>query len=286
MLCSHATGVVREVKMFDFRKKKNNEIKITGTFSYIDVEIDNKQIRILGEMGSGYFLCYEECITEWLMPEGQSITPEEKENLIERIIQKQKNSKMKIIFRDNKGNEYSRIISEEEKEKITDLIYSGIKIFMNEKKDLFAKEKLYVISYLFEKHNYTKPFSSFLYFNTEKHYQELILNADEDMLGYYKYCENEWEESASGTNKYFNELSDIIKSIYEKNENEINDSQVYECAIEAFIRLKNDQIVPEDVELILNARNCFEKSELIDAYIKINGHREHCDYIDKIKEFY
>ena len=98
--------------MFDFRKKKNNEIKITGTFSYIDVEIDNKQIRIPGEMGSGYFLCYEECITEWLMPEGQSITPEEKENLIERIIQKQKNSKMKIIFRDNKGNEYSRIISE------------------------------------------------------------------------------------------------------------------------------------------------------------------------------
>lgn len=60
----------------------------------------------------------------------------------------------------------------------------------------------------------------------------------------------------------------------------------YMSVIEAFIRLKNDQIVPEDVELILNARNCFEESELIDAYIKVNGHQEHCDYIDKIKEFY
>ncbi len=275
--------------MFGFNKKKNNGIKITGTNSYVDVEIDNKLIRIPGEMGSGYFLCYEECITEWLKPEKQAITPEEKENLIERINQKQKKSKMKIIFRDNKKNNDSNIIIVEkkefpEKDKITDLIYSGIKIFINEKMDLFSKEKLYVISYSIEKHNYTKPFSSFLYFNTEEHYQELILNADEDMLGYYKYCENEWEESANGTDKYFTELADKLNSINEKNE--IDERQVYECAIEAFIRLKKDQIVSDEVELILNARNCFEKSEMIDAYIKVNGHRENCDFINKIDEFY
>lgn len=96
------------------KPEKNNDIKITGTSSYIDVEIDNKVIRIPGELGSGYFLCYDECITEWLKPEGQAVTPEEKENLIERINEKQKNSKMKILFRNTAGwdaieNEFLRV---------------------------------------------------------------------------------------------------------------------------------------------------------------------------------
>ena len=42
------------------KTEKNNDIKITGTSSYIDVEIDDKVIRIPGELGSGYFLCYDE----------------------------------------------------------------------------------------------------------------------------------------------------------------------------------------------------------------------------------
>lgn len=97
------------------RKKKNSTIKITGTSSYIEVEIDNKLIRIPGEMGDGYFLCYEECIKEWLTPEGQIVTPEEKENLITRINEKQKKSSMKIVFKDNKKNEESENAVEEEK---------------------------------------------------------------------------------------------------------------------------------------------------------------------------
>lgn len=97
------------------RKKKNSAIKITGTSSYIEVEIDNKLIRIPGEMGDGYFLCYEECIKEWLTPEGQIVTPEEKENLITRINEKQKKSSMKIVFKDNKKNEESENAVEEEK---------------------------------------------------------------------------------------------------------------------------------------------------------------------------
>ena len=106
--------------MFGLFKKKNNEIKITGTFSYIDVELDDKVIRIPGEMGSGYFLCYDECITEWLKPEGRAVTPEEKENLIERINEKQKNSKMKILFRNTAGwdaieNEFLRVYPDQNK---------------------------------------------------------------------------------------------------------------------------------------------------------------------------
>ena len=81
------------------RKKKNSTIKITGTSSYIEVEIDNKLIRIPGEMGSGYFLCYEECIKEWLIPEGQIVTPEEKENL---------KIELKNITKDGVGSEIIR----------------------------------------------------------------------------------------------------------------------------------------------------------------------------------
>ena len=38
-----------------------------------------------------------------MKPEGQAISPEEKEALIERINEKQKNSKMKILFRNTAG---------------------------------------------------------------------------------------------------------------------------------------------------------------------------------------
>ena len=266
-----------------YKKKKNNEIKITGTFSYIDVEIDNKLIRLPGEMGEGYFLCYDECIKEWTKQKGKSITKNEKENLITRINEKQKNSSMKILFRDNKKNKSLKNI-ESEKDKISDLIYCGIKTFMLEKKDLFTKENLYVISYSIEKNNYTKPYSSFLYFNTEEHYQKQILNKDEDMFIYYRYNEYEWEESANGTDKYFIELSNLLYSLSETIEIDIR--TIFQYAIDAFIRLKKDMIVSDKVELILNARNSFEESELIDAYIKVNNPQGNCDYINKIEEFY
>ena len=165
--------------MFGFNKKKNNGIKITGTYSYVDVEIDNKLIRIPGEMGSGYFLCYEECITEWLKPEKHAITPEEKENLIERINQKQKKSKMKIIFRDNKKNNDSNIIIVEKKElsieprETDEKFFSFMKPIVNELVALLKKLNE-MIEAQFEKDSENNSCDRGLFDEFCKNYREVI----------------------------------------------------------------------------------------------------------------
>ena len=41
-------------------------IKITGTNTYIDVEIDGKTTRIAGEMIVGGFVCYKSSMKIWL----------------------------------------------------------------------------------------------------------------------------------------------------------------------------------------------------------------------------
>ena len=43
--------------------------KITGTNTYIDVELDDRTVRILGEMIVGGFVCYKSSMKNWLVPE-------------------------------------------------------------------------------------------------------------------------------------------------------------------------------------------------------------------------
>ena len=43
-------------------------MKITGTSSYIKVEIDNKMVKIKGEMIVGGFLAYSDSIKNWESP--------------------------------------------------------------------------------------------------------------------------------------------------------------------------------------------------------------------------
>ena len=53
-------------------------VKITGTNTYIDVEIDGRVARIMGELGVGKFNCLASSMQEWLVPAGQKISEEDK----------------------------------------------------------------------------------------------------------------------------------------------------------------------------------------------------------------
>ena len=46
--------------------------KITGTNTYIDVELDGRTARIAGEMIVGGFVCYKSSMKNWLVPETES----------------------------------------------------------------------------------------------------------------------------------------------------------------------------------------------------------------------
>jgi hypothetical protein len=52
--------------------------KITGTNTYIDVEIDGRTARIAGEMIIGGFVCFKSSMKNWLIPENEPLTDEDK----------------------------------------------------------------------------------------------------------------------------------------------------------------------------------------------------------------
>ena len=63
-------------------------IKITGTNTYIEVDIDGRVTRIAGEMTVNGFTCLENSIDYWISPEIKEITEEEKEMIINKVIEK------------------------------------------------------------------------------------------------------------------------------------------------------------------------------------------------------
>lgn len=78
--------------------KMKSMVKITGTKTYIDVEIDGRVVRIKGEMGVGEFYCLKSSIEKWLVPEGEEISEADKEMIIQRVTEKTSDSHMVIIF--------------------------------------------------------------------------------------------------------------------------------------------------------------------------------------------
>ncbi len=81
-----------------FFKKQKKEIKITGTSDYIDVQIENRIVRISGEMVVGGFVCNSASIDYWLVPKDVKITEAEKEEIKQKVIEKTANSHMVITF--------------------------------------------------------------------------------------------------------------------------------------------------------------------------------------------
>ncbi|MFD1179353.1 Imm74 family immunity protein [Paenibacillus puldeungensis] len=73
-------------------------VKITGTRSYIKVQMDGKVVKIPGEMIVGGFIAYKDAITEWEEPYGEPIGVEIREELIKRVVSKTKDSNFVIVF--------------------------------------------------------------------------------------------------------------------------------------------------------------------------------------------
>ncbi|BCN32373.1 Imm74 family immunity protein [Anaeromicropila herbilytica] len=73
-------------------------IKITGTRSYIDVEVDGKEVRIQGEMIVGGFVAYKKSMVKWNSPKDELIDDETKQYIIKKVVEKTKDSHMVIVF--------------------------------------------------------------------------------------------------------------------------------------------------------------------------------------------
>ena len=74
-------------------------MKITGTSSYIEVEIDNKVVKIQGEMIVGGFVAYSDTIVKWEPPhESIIIDKVMKDKIIKDVTDYSKNLKFKITF--------------------------------------------------------------------------------------------------------------------------------------------------------------------------------------------
>ncbi len=74
-------------------------MKIEGTSSYITVEIDNKTVRIQGEMLVNGFLAYVDTIKHWEPPYQRiEIDENTKAKIIRDVIDETKNSNFVIRF--------------------------------------------------------------------------------------------------------------------------------------------------------------------------------------------
>ncbi|OXM15557.1 Imm74 family immunity protein [Paenibacillus herberti] len=74
-------------------------MKITGTMSYIKVEIDDKIVKINGEMIVGGFVAFKKSIGNWESPfESESIDENMKEQIIRDVVNQTKDSHMVITF--------------------------------------------------------------------------------------------------------------------------------------------------------------------------------------------
>ncbi|OEF99575.1 hypothetical protein BHF71_08490 [Vulcanibacillus modesticaldus] len=74
-------------------------MKITGTSSYIEVEIDNKTVKIQGEMIVNGFVAYSDTIIHWEPPhEHLTIDSATKDRIIKKITEYSKKTNFKIVF--------------------------------------------------------------------------------------------------------------------------------------------------------------------------------------------
>ena len=74
-------------------------MKINGTRSYIKVTFEGKTVKISGEMIVGGFVADKNSIRNWEPPyNDKSINDTEKQNIIDAVINKTKNSHMIITF--------------------------------------------------------------------------------------------------------------------------------------------------------------------------------------------
>lgn len=72
--------------------------KITGTRSHLDVELEDKAVRMIGELLINGFAVEKGGISKWTVPEGEPVTKEELEELKRAVAEYTKDKKFKISF--------------------------------------------------------------------------------------------------------------------------------------------------------------------------------------------
>jgi Immunity protein 74 len=74
-------------------------MKITGTSSYIKVQINDKTVKIEGEMLVNGFLAYSNTIEKWESPYNDLIIDDKtKVEIIKAVINRTSDSNFKIVF--------------------------------------------------------------------------------------------------------------------------------------------------------------------------------------------
>ena len=74
-------------------------MKITGTMSYIKVEIDGKVVRIDGEKIVGGFVAYKNTIKNWELPYANEVIDYKmRQEIIDKVSNETKDSHMAITF--------------------------------------------------------------------------------------------------------------------------------------------------------------------------------------------
>ncbi|SHJ56452.1 Immunity protein 74 [Clostridium amylolyticum] len=74
-------------------------MKITGTMSYIKVEIDGKTVKIEGEKVIGGFIAFKNTMKNWEPPyENEVIDEKLKQEIIQKVYDETKNSHLVITF--------------------------------------------------------------------------------------------------------------------------------------------------------------------------------------------
>ena len=74
-------------------------MKITGTRSYIKVEINGKTVKIEGEKIIGGFIAFKNTIRNWEPPyENEVIDENVKQEIMKRVTDETKNSHLEINF--------------------------------------------------------------------------------------------------------------------------------------------------------------------------------------------
>ena len=74
-------------------------MNITGTMSYIKVEIEGKTVKIEGEKLIGGFIAFKNTIKNWEPPyENEIIDEKLKQEIIQKVSDKTKNSHLVITF--------------------------------------------------------------------------------------------------------------------------------------------------------------------------------------------
>jgi len=74
-------------------------MKITGTMSYIKVEINGKTVKIEGEKIIGGFIAFKNTIRNWEPPyENEVIDENLKQEIMKKVTDETKNSHLEITF--------------------------------------------------------------------------------------------------------------------------------------------------------------------------------------------